>query len=375
LSRVSKHSTTDGGEATAFNRPLLKSEAFRAGDDWPESSSVSPSVHYKCSSDLSVVAISPNAFELLGIEPDNLLGSAALWKERLPLQDRRRLWTRLNDEPSSRLVTEVHRLIDDRGSPVWVTHSFRKVGAGATGKILGCMIPLPKEFQESGLSPRAVSQFIHKIGNHFQLINLLIGSLRRNVTALDEIESLQDTVDRAAELMRTFLHYSQGPSTVSEVDLGELLHSVFYLYAPRFAEKNVQFQDLIEGSVNEVVVSGDPFSLELAFGAILRNALDATSSGDLVTVSGTLEAAWLAADSVARITIADTGAGIDPQLLAKIGDPFYTTKPERDGLGLSLALRIIDGHGGWLSVSSSVGRGTGVDIVLPVHVGASHLDP
>lgn len=375
MSRVSKQSAADSNEATAFNRLLLKSVSFKAGDDWSEFWSNSPSVSYRCTGDLRVVAVSPNASELLGITPNNLLGNATLWNERLPLQDRRRLWTRLNDETSSGVVTDVHRLIDDSGLSIWVSHSFRRVGAGPTAKIFGCLLPLPREAQENGLFSSAVSQFIHKIGNHFQLINLLIGSLRRNVRAPDEIESLQDTVDRAAELLRVFLHYSQPPSAASEVDLGELLRSVFYSYFPLFAEKNVKLQDLVEGSLNGVVVCGDPFSLELAFSAIMRNALDATSAGDLVTVSATLETTWPGVDSAAQITIADTGAGIDEQVLEKISTPFYTTKPERDGLGLSLALRVIDYHGGWLNISSAVGRGTTVDIGLPLGRLAPHSDP
>lgn len=375
MSRIAKHSTANAAQAADLTEPFLNPEVLERGADWRDLASIFPCVFYECSADFTVLAVSANSAELLGIARDRVLGNAALWNERLLIEDRRRLLSRLDERGAPGAVSEVHRLIDDRGLPVWVSHSVRKTCAGASGKILGCMIPLPRDLNEAGFHQNAVPQFVHKIGNHFQLINLLIGSLRRTAKAPDEIESLQQTVDRAAELTRTFLHYSQVPSAMTDVDLGEVLRSVFYLYVPRFDEKKVKFEDLVEDSLDGTLVRGDPFSLELAFGAVLRNALDATGDGDLVTVTGKHPKTCAAGNSVARISVVDTGRGMEPQFLDKAAIPFYSTKPERDGLGLSLAMRVIDGHGGLLSISSSAGRGTGVDIVLPVHGAASRLDP
>jgi signal transduction histidine kinase len=371
LSRVSKQPTDvdsvpEASPVAAHSSPFISSGVTGMNNNLNESLSTSPGIAYECSSDLKVLTLSANAVELIGIKPERQFGSRILWGERLLPEDRRRLVARLDELTELDVALEVHRLIDDRGLPVWVCHSFKKVRTNSDTIIRGCLIPLPKDFNERIFGSGSIAQFVHRIGNHFQLINLLIGSLRRGGKVIDEIESLQQTIDRAAEFTRTFLHYSQTPSSMSEVDLGEVLRSVFYLNVPRFFDKNVKFEDLVHDSLDGTLVNGDPFLLDLAFGAILRNALDATTSGDRVTVSGKRQVTCAPARSSARISIRDTGVGIEEESLEKAAMPFFSTKPEQDGLGLSMAMRIFDNHGGLLSISSTKGHGTEVEVVLPV---------
>ena len=67
-----------------------------------------------------------------------------------------------------------------------------------------------------------------------------------------------------------------------------------------------------------------------------------------------------------RLTVIDSGSGIAPDMLERIFDPYFTTKPQGTGLGLPIALRIIQAHGGTLDVSSTLGRGTTVEVRLPI---------
>ena len=68
------------------------------------------------------------------------------------------------------------------------------------------------------------------------------------------------------------------------------------------------------------------------------------------------------------VEVADTGSGIEPQLLPHIFDPFFTTKPigEGTGLGLSVSCRIVADHGGRIEVDSELGRGSVFRVVLPI---------
>jgi signal transduction histidine kinase len=66
------------------------------------------------------------------------------------------------------------------------------------------------------------------------------------------------------------------------------------------------------------------------------------------------------------VSVRDTGSGIPPEQLDRIFEPYFTTKEDGTGLGLSLAKRIIEGHGGRIRVLSEVGAGTTVHIQLPL---------
>ena len=74
-------------------------------------------------------------------------------------------------------------------------------------------------------------------------------------------------------------------------------------------------------------------------------------------------------DGKAVVSVRDTGKGIKPENLANIFRPFYTTKGHGTGLGLSLARRIVEDHGGKILVESEVGKGSTFEVMLPVRRG------
>jgi signal transduction histidine kinase len=94
---------------------------------------------------------------------------------------------------------------------------------------------------------------------------------------------------------------------------------------------------------------------------LLTNACDASQPGDQVTVRARL------ADGNVVIEVIDTGEGMAQDLLNRVFEPFVTTKAPRDGtgLGLSVVYRIVQDHGGQISIDSLPGRGTRVLLSLP----------
>jgi signal transduction histidine kinase len=73
--------------------------------------------------------------------------------------------------------------------------------------------------------------------------------------------------------------------------------------------------------------------------------------------------------------VIDSGSGIAPDMLERIFDPYFTTKPQGTGLGLPIALRIIQAHGGTLDVSSVLGAGTTVEVRLPLAIPEPEATP
>ena len=108
-------------------------------------------------------------------------------------------------------------------------------------------------------------------------------------------------------------------------------------------------------------VYGNPGKLQQVFTNLLLNARDALPSGGRITLVTAAE------DESATVHVADTGIGIAPENVARIYDPFFTTKGVGRGTGLGLAVSygIVQEHSGHIAVESAPGRGTTFRITLP----------
>ncbi len=113
------------------------------------------------------------------------------------------------------------------------------------------------------------------------------------------------------------------------------------------------------------VVAMNQTELQQVLINLMVNAIQAMPDG------GRLDLKTRAEDTKIRITVTDTGIGMSEEVLARVFDPFYTTKrSEGTGLGLSISRNLVARGGGTISVDSSPGEGTRFDILLPVAVSA-----
>jgi len=112
-----------------------------------------------------------------------------------------------------------------------------------------------------------------------------------------------------------------------------------------------------------VRLRGDREQLRQVWLNLVNNALDAMAG------AGTLTVRWRpAGDGRAVVEFEDQGAGIAPEVLPRVGEPFFTTKQEGTGLGVAMAQRIVERHGGTLVFESAPGRGTIARVSLPAEV-------
>ncbi|MGB3464395.1 MAG: ATP-binding protein [Cyclobacteriaceae bacterium] len=139
--------------------------------------------------------------------------------------------------------------------------------------------------------------------------------------------------------------------------LTALLTDMVNLYKPVFAEKGHTLNlNLPEG---ELFAEIDREMIEQVLINLIKNALEALEHDGEVTVSLTRKQNYL-------ISIADNGSGISPEVMENMFTPFYTTKKEGSGIGLSLSRQIIRKHQGDLDVISTSGKGTEFTIYLPI---------
>ena len=102
--------------------------------------------------------------------------------------------------------------------------------------------------------------------------------------------------------------------------------------------------------------------MERVFHNLLLNAIQATQPGGAVTVKTRM------VDMLVEISVIDRGSGIKPEQMESIFNPFFTTKPDGVGLGLAIVSKIVDEHGGSISVSSEAGKGSLFRVLLPLSV-------
>lgn len=158
------------------------------------------------------------------------------------------------------------------------------------------------------------------------------------------------------------LDLTELPMNKIRVDVRELLMSTLRSHESAASAAGIVLKPL--ASVGSVWTVGDPDRLAQVFDNIIENAVSYAGNGAEVSVS-------LADEDPIRVTIADTGKGIRAEHIPYVLDAFYradtarTPKDYHSGLGLSIACRLVQAHGGELSVTSEEGKGTTVTITLP----------
>ena len=98
----------------------------------------------------------------------------------------------------------------------------------------------------------------------------------------------------------------------------------------------------------------------------MLNALQATPGGGSVRIDASVKEPGGDSAGTVEIVVADTGRGIPKEDLDRVFRPFFTTREAGTGLGLAITKKIIDAHGGSISVESEPGKGTSVKVILPV---------
>jgi len=121
--------------------------------------------------------------------------------------------------------------------------------------------------------------------------------------------------------------------------------------------QNVTVQDLSE---DQPTLRVDPDRMKRVFINLIENAIDAMPQGGTLTVSSRKF------DGNVEIVLTDTGSGISEKVMKNLWKPLQTTKAKGLGLGLAICRRIVDAHGGSISVKSEVGRGTTLTMQLPI---------
>ena len=131
------------------------------------------------------------------------------------------------------------------------------------------------------------------------------------------------------------------------------------LLIPELEAKNIKFNTLFP--MTDIAFQGDPNLLEQVLINLIKNAIDAIAEKELPQIDIAVNKAG---NHKVSIQVADNGCGIKEEMLEQIFVPFFTTKEEGSGIGLSLSRQIVRLHKGKMEVQSIEGEGTRVTILL-----------
>lgn len=165
------------------------------------------------------------------------------------------------------------------------------------------------------------------------------------------------TARRGAAITEKLLRFARPAAPgYDDVDVAAVARDVATLVEPEAARSGIRV--VVEGD-EEARVRADPTGVHQVMLNLATNAVHAMPQGGSLSIRVTRE------ENGVQVSVKDTGVGIAPEARAKLFEPFFTTRPEGTGLGLSVSYGIVAAHGGRIDVESEPGRGSTFRVTLP----------
>jgi signal transduction histidine kinase len=207
------------------------------------------------------------------------------------------------------------------------------------------------------------AMIVHEIRNPLTTMMMGLKYFQKTIlteAAQERLSLALDEAIRLENLLNEILLYAK-PQVLqlSELDVNEFMYEL--LVSMSQISETLSRQIEFMPALTKVKILGDKDKLKQVFINIFRNACEAVSAGDIIKC----ELDSSSPDKIC-INVCNGGEPIPLEVLSKLTQPFFSTKPSGTGLGLAITKRIVNSHGGELSIKSDVETGTTVSVKLPV---------
>ncbi|PEQ31438.1 PAS domain-containing sensor histidine kinase [Bacillus cereus] len=206
----------------------------------------------------------------------------------------------------------------------------------------------------------------HKVRNPLTVIKGFMQLLQQEVGKDKECLSLiLSEISSIEKVIQEFLSIAKPNAAVFEPkNLCTILDNVVDLISTQAIMKNIRIT--LNVDAENLLVECCEIQLKQVFYSILQNSIEAIQNGQEIIISVKKHNS-----TEIKISILDKGIGIPSERIKRLGEPFYSTKEKGTGVGLMMSYRIIESHGGKISIKSQVGKGTTVTLFFPIYNGDS----
>ena len=218
---------------------------------------------------------------------------------------------------------------------------------------------------------RMMENVAHEIRNPLTVVGGLVRRLDKKIPAETKDKEytrviLSESV-RLERILKSILLLTKEPSPrKEEYDIHGVIEESLRSFETSFVEKSIEIQKIF---ALLPTVPMDRENVREVVDNLLANAVYATPAGGKITIATDRE--YLGERVYVTVKVTNTGSGIAPDMLGRIFEPFFTTKPVGPdhgiGLGLSIARKIMEEHGGLIRVESKVGEGTTFSLFFPIY--------
>ena len=198
----------------------------------------------------------------------------------------------------------------------------------------------------------------HEIGNPLNALSLNLQLLKRSCADAVEVDECIRQVERLSGIIHGFLQALR-PSKPNLVrgTMADPIKGCLKAMKPQLEERSVSVTLNLPSALPSVAL--DPAQMEQVFFNLMKNALEAMKDG------GEMAIAMVHDDTSVSVVFRDSGAGMSDETLARLFEPYRTTKRTGTGLGLMISKRIVAAHGGEIRVASEEGKGSTFIVRLP----------
>ncbi|MDQ3321839.1 MAG: ATP-binding protein [Acidobacteriota bacterium] len=225
-----------------------------------------------------------------------------------------------------------------------------------------------QQAEKSAVVGRLGSAIAHEIRNPLNYINLTLDHLRVKFAPEDEnkrgnfeklTSQLKTEVGRINQQITDFLSYSRpAKANLQPINVRNVIEDSLRIVEAQAEEQNIEIK--LAESENTPPILGDAEFLRSVFNNLFINAVQSMESN-----GGNLDVKIAPENDFVTIEIIDTGKGISEESLAKIFEPYFSTKETGTGLGLAIVQKIVDAHNGTIAVESKLDEGTKFVVKLP----------